>query len=172
MVQQQNKFVILNVCRFNHAAQQYKGIDAYISFAKQLSCTIRGIDFVFVLCGKGTDDESEQLRQLGLFVIQNASDSEMFDVYAAADAYANFSKWEGYNLGVAQALAMGLPVIASDIPAHRAFEIFVANDAKSAVESLKPTIFERPTRKSRIYGWDKSRLQLLAEIRNAVVNET
>ncbi|RYZ24721.1 MAG: glycosyltransferase, partial [Sphingobacteriales bacterium] len=45
------------------------------------------------------------------------------ELYAASDLYLSLSQWEGYNLGIGQALAMGLPVVASDIPAHREFGI-------------------------------------------------
>ena len=45
----------------------------------------------------------------------------MMELYAASDLYVSLSQWEGYNLGISQALAMGLPVISSDIPAHREF---------------------------------------------------
>jgi len=48
----------------------------------------------------------------------------------------NFSKWEGYNLGIGQALALGLEVIASDIPAHRRFPISVSNDLQKRAELL------------------------------------
>ena len=62
----------------------------------------------------------------------NVSDETLADLYRSADAYMGFSKWEGYNLGISQALAMGLPTLGSDIPAHREFPIATTNSTLSA----------------------------------------
>jgi hypothetical protein len=63
-------------------------------------------------------------------------DERLIELYCAADVYISLSRWEGYNLGIGQALAMGLPVIASDIPAHRAFEVFVSDSQFALLEHL------------------------------------
>ena len=49
------------------------------------------------------------MEALGLRVFSNLSDRELIDLYVAADVYMNFSRSEGYNLGIGQALALGLP---------------------------------------------------------------
>ena len=88
----------------------------------------------------------------------------MTDLYCAADAYANFSKWEGYNLGIGQALAMGLPTLASDIPAHRAFGSDVTNSEQVAAEWLVRTAAQSVTRTPRIWSWEKPLSQLILEV--------
>ena len=128
------KVVVLNVCRFEQAERRYKGIDVYAEVAKRFreahpSLAARTD---FVLCGKATKDDVREVEALGLSVLPNVSDQELADLYVAADVYMNFSQWEGYNLGIGQALAMGLPVIASDIPAHREFGIPVTDDPGEA----------------------------------------
>ena len=87
----------------------------------------------------------------------------------AADAYANFSKWEGYNLGVGQALAMGLPTIASDIPAHREFEIKVTNNSENAAEWLIQISRQNQPRSARARGWNEAFVKLVQVIESVTV---
>jgi hypothetical protein len=84
----------------------------------------------------------------------------MVDLYLAADAYLGFSRWEGYNLGISQALAMGLPVAASDIPAHREFPIFTSNSTLAVCNWLAREInacsASKPGRHPVVYSWEES----------------
>jgi GT2 family glycosyltransferase len=134
-----DKIVILNVCRFHEGERYYKGVDEYCALRGRLQedRTEDTAPIVFCLAGKGSEDDVEDMQARGLSVFANVSDEELIDLYCAADIYVNFSKWEGYNLGIGQALAMGLPVLASDIPAHRAFKVFTTNDLGVAVEKLR-----------------------------------
>src|SRR5208282_362119 len=94
-----------------------------------------------------------------LAVFPNVSDQFMMELYAASDLYMNFSKWEGYNLGVGQALAMGLPVIASDIEAHREFPITTTNNVRTTIEKLHEQFVVAKQGKSKrtatIFEWDE-----------------
>ncbi len=47
------------------------------------------------------------------------ADSDLRDLYAGACAMAYASTYEGFGMPIAEALAAGAPVIASDIPPHR-----------------------------------------------------
>lgn len=130
----EDKIVVLNVCRFHEAERHYKGVDTYAAVLSEIQIADPHLHArtVFVLCGKADPDDVEAMRALGLAVFANLPDPELVELYAAADAYMSFSKWEGYNLGIGQALAYGLPVIASDIPAHREFPITTAGDVEEA----------------------------------------
>ena len=133
-----DRFVVLNVCRFHSGERFYKGVDTFVE-VRNAAQKLNPDSFdrmLFVLCGKGSKADVVAMTEKGLVVLANVTDDEMTDLYTAADAYANFSQWEGYNLGIGQALAMGLPTIASDIPAHRAFGIDVTNDVNTAAEWL------------------------------------
>jgi glycosyltransferase involved in cell wall biosynthesis len=134
----EDKVVILNVCRFHAAECHYKGVDKYRAILQefQFARPKLAAQTTFVLCGKASPEDVDEMRNVGFEVFDNVSDAELIDLYAAADVYANFSRWEGYNLGIGQALALGLPVVASDIPAHRAFPIFASNYTLTIVESL------------------------------------
>jgi hypothetical protein len=123
-----------------------------------------------VLCGHGGAEDVDEMRSLGLEVFSNLTDSELLDFYLAADVYMNFSRWEGYNLGIGQALALGLDVIASDIPAHRAFPIVTSSDTPTILGALS-TLGEAAiceafsaSRKPVVVPWEKSLGNLEREI--------
>lgn len=153
------RFVVLNVCRFHRGERHYKGIDRFI----EVMCHFResapeiAEQCLFVLCGKGTPKDISEMQKEGLTVFSNVTDETMVELYVAADAYMNYSQWEGYNLGVAQALAMGLPTLASDIPAHRAFGIEVTNDIPHASEWLAHRFAARArdqqARTAKLWQW-------------------
>lgn len=152
------RFVVLNVCRFHEAERRYKGVDVYVEVAERFAERFPELRerVVFALCGKAAPTDVENMEALGLSVFSNVSDERLIDLYAAADGYMNFSKWEGYNLGIGQALAMGLPVIASDVPAHREFPIPVEGDVERLVEWLAARVTDpAPVRAPVVFSWDK-----------------
>jgi GT2 family glycosyltransferase len=158
-----DKIIVLNVCRFYRTERLYKGIDAYIEVMEDFDLLRPDLRdrVVFALSGKATDEDVHEMEACGLRVFPNPSDSEMVDLYAAADVYMNFSRWEGYNLGIGQALALGLPVIASDIPAHREFPIITSSDPLENAHRLATIADEllpvkTPTvRDPIIYDWEE-----------------
>jgi GT2 family glycosyltransferase len=168
----EDKVVILNVCRFSAAERRYKGIDKYAEILQELPFARPKLaaHTTFVLCGKATEEDVDEMRNIGFEVFDNVTDAEMIEIYLAADVYANFSRWEGYNLGIGQALAMGLPIIASDIPAHRAFPIFTSNEAIPIVQKLSEFIEETMTkgyaavRTPTVTEWKDSLVKLEREI--------
>jgi GT2 family glycosyltransferase len=153
-----SRYVVLNVCRFHAAERNYKGVDqyAYLLTALKFVDPEFAARCVFILCGRGDARDIAEAQAQGLTVNANVTDDEMIDLYAAADLYVNFSRWEGYNLGIGQALAMGLPVIASDIPAHRAFGVTVVDNPISTVFSLRDQLRNPTERVPRLWGWDES----------------
>jgi GT2 family glycosyltransferase len=159
-------YVILNVCRFHLGERLYKGVNLYADVLDSL----RKLDanfakkVIFVLCGKGTPEDVATMSKRGLVIAANVTDEEMRDLYYASDAYMNFSQWEGYNLGIGQALAMGLPTLASNIPAHRAFGIETASGADEAARWIMETTIKNSPRIPKIWGWEASLSQLINEV--------
>jgi hypothetical protein len=98
----ESKFVVLNVCRFTAAERQYKGVDKYVEAKQEMwfAHPESGDKFVFVLVGKAEQEDVDEMEAVGLTVFSNVSDAFMSELYAASDLYMNFSKWEGYNLGI------------------------------------------------------------------------
>lgn len=149
------KTVVLNVCRYHQAERHYKGIDRYLQVRDSLlqHNPQEADKLVFAIAGRAVQSDIEAMQQHGLRVFANMSNEELIDLYCAADIYTNFSRWEGYNLGIGQALAMGLPVVASDIPAHRAFGVFVSNDPAAAARQLLALAEKAPPRHSIVSSW-------------------
>ena len=145
-----DRFVVLNVCRFHRQERGYKGVDRTIEIAGEFPILHpeRAQDCVFVLAGRGDPEDIADVEASGLTVFANVTDAELLDLYAASDLYMNFSRWEGYNLGIGQALAMGLPVIASDIEAHREFPIDRAGTVVEACALLARAVGTAPPRRA------------------------
>lgn len=166
-LQWNSKYVVLNVCRFHHGERLYKGIDKYVEMMQVFRQTYPelGHNCIFALCGKGTPADIADMREEGLVVFANVSDETLAELYIAADVYINFSQWEGYNLGIAQALAMGIPTFASDIAAHRAFGVPVSNDIVVAIDWLASEIKNisqlKFRRSPKIWPWEKPLAQLI-----------
>ena len=154
-----DRFVILNVCRFHADERNYKGLDRYSAVAAEFATLFPALtsQCSFLVAGRGDDDDVAFLKDQGLEVHPNVTDERLCDLYAAADLYMSFSRWEGYNLGIGQALAMGLPVIASDIPAHREFPIAVTNSVLEACQWLAEAVDRAGSgkRKASIESWDR-----------------
>ncbi len=168
------KIVVLNVCRFHKAERRYKGIDDFVALQQAVAAADPALAgrLAFVLCGKGSGEDRDEMVAQGLTVFASVSDAELIDLYVAADLYVNFSKWEGFNLGIAQALAMGLEVVASDIPAHRQFPIATSDDGAERVALIRAAASRHEAGRVRspvimpwepLLEWLRDRLQLLCD---------
>jgi len=164
-------FVVLTVCRFHENERAYKGLDKIAMILRDFPYLYpdQSEPLIWVLAGAGTPDDVAQAEQLGFTVFPNVSDAMLADLYKAADAYMGFSKWEGYNLGIAQALAMGLPVLGSDIPAHREFGIATTNSVLVACAWLATEVERRAAaapgqRIATVYDWDRSAAAFVAVV--------
>lgn len=166
----EDKVVVLNVCRFHEGERYYKGIDDYCAVKDRVEAEFpeQARNFVFVLVGKGDEDDVEEMESRGLRVFANVSDEQMLDMYCCADLYANFSKWEGYNLGIGQALAMGLEVVASDIPVHRSFPIFTSANTLEQAQKLVALSGRQAPRLARIAPWEPLLQQLSGALDNLI----
>lgn len=102
-------------------------------------------------------------------------------LYAGAEALIYPSWYEGFGLPVLEGLAAGVPVIASDVPAHREVGqdavVFVdpadADGLRQAINSVvesttpNPVAVERRKERARGYSWEKSG-EILASLLRSV----
>jgi len=115
--------------------------------AQELQVQGRLDEFVFHVVGDGTDREkllalaSESGFSENIFC--PGSTLARHDMFAGALCYLSTSKWEGLPLAVLEAMAHGLPVVATDVVGNRDAVssgktgfLYPEGDAKSAAASL------------------------------------
>lgn len=87
-----------------------------------------GINCVLNIYGTGELQEEleEQIERLALKnVFLNGLTERVEEKLLDSDLFISSSLWEGFNMGLVEALSVGLPVIATDLPPHR--EILTKN---------------------------------------------
>lgn len=111
--------VVLTIAR----QEPYKRTDLLIRAVAELSR--RGVPAHLVVVGDGAGlgayrRLATELGADGVVTFTGSVDDEtLARWWASASMYASASQQEAYGIGPAQALVAGLPVVASDIPAHR-----------------------------------------------------
>ena len=141
-------------------------------------CHREGVHFTARLVGAEADTEApgarmrlEALaRQNGLepYVTFLGNRSDVPQLLQEADIFVHPSRYEGFGLALVEAMAAGLPVIASDIDGPREILrsgedglLFPANDAKALAKALlrihdNPELYEDMTKKARTRAQDFS----------------
>lgn len=114
--------VLLTVGRMD-AAEQAKGFDEIIDVLPRLVSEIPSL--VYIAVGDGSDRARLEAKVTSLGVRDHCvfpgyvSESEKLDYYRSADLFAMPSRLEGFGYVFLEALATGLPVIASKIDGSR-----------------------------------------------------
>ena len=114
--------VILTFGRMS-ADERYKGFDEVIEAMPRLVQRIPGI--CYVAAGDGSDRKRLEAKVQSLGVAENViftgriDEAEKADLYRLADAYVMPSSGEGFGFVVLEALACGIPVVASAIDGTR-----------------------------------------------------
>lgn len=79
----------------------------------------------FEVMGRGTETDAALLREAGFQVHLNATDQERLDFLRSIDVFVSPSQWEGCNLPLVEAQALGTPGLAFDTGAHPEFTALV-----------------------------------------------
>jgi len=112
----QGKTVIMTLGRLD-ASERQKGVDEVIDVMPRLVKAVPGISYL--IAGEGTDRErlQEKVAALGLTghvaFAGHVADAEKAEHFRLADAYVMPSMQEGFGIVFLEAMACGIPVIAS-----------------------------------------------------------
>ncbi len=131
-------FVVLNITRFHRGERLYKGVGEYLAVKKFFFQKYPDLQkrVLFLLAGKSSERDLEWAKGEGLEAISNLSEDELISAYLDSHFYLSTSQWEGFNLGLGQALSFGLDSAASDRGAHSELGVFVSNDPKVLAEKI------------------------------------
>lgn len=126
-----------------------------------------------MLCGQGS--EYEKLNDLGnemlkgRFQIISLSYEQMPTIYTAADLFSfPTSPWESFGMAMVEAMASGLPVVATDDPIRREIVgpagIFIdPTNTEAFAVAIKQAVDKNwgdiPRRQAAKYSWDKIALR-------------
>ncbi len=176
---------LLDVSRFDPHKNILGLLDAY---KQLLDNGVTDLPLVFV-GGRHMPDYSEQvdirISELGLqekiLIAPFIEDDDMPYVYAAASLFVFPSFYEGFGMPVVEAMACGIPVVISDIPALREVSAGIAEiadpyDSTSIATAMKtlltdPVLWKERSEKGILaaqkYSWEESGKKLADALRRA-----
>jgi len=109
------RFTVLSMTRFNYQ----KNAELLIPIIECLKESGRLQDFQFILLGTGPGEAQPKAdverRGLGAHVTFYGAVPNPGDFLRTASCYLSTSRWEGMPLAVLEAMANGIPVVASDV---------------------------------------------------------
>ena len=108
--------LLLFVGRLNLTNQPYKGLSELIGIYKNISRKYENVRLLAV--GYGTKNDEELLKNQGISSICNAPEELMPLIYKSSDIYTTCSRWEGFDLPVAEAHSFQIPTLCYNIGAH------------------------------------------------------
>lgn len=144
------------IANFGH----WKGQTVFLEAAAELSR--RGVPAVFILAGKGTDSAEVKglARKLGVFEASRRLLGFRMDVPAVVSCLAvsvnAATEGEGLSGALRESLAMGIPVVASDVAGNRELvrpgetgELFAPGNAKVLADCIQGLLAD-PARARRL----------------------
>jgi len=94
-----------------------KGVDFHLRVVESVATAGHTEDFAFVWIGGGDDELAQGLTAHGVTVTGWQPQADALATLAGADVLLHTAAWEGMPLTVLEALHLGLPVVAREIPA-------------------------------------------------------
>lgn len=95
------------------------------------------VPFEFHVAGRGTPQEAATLRREGFHAHVNLDDDQRVDYLRGLDVFVSLSLWEGMNLPLVEAAALGTPALALDTGAHPEFSPLIYSGVEGMAAQLE-----------------------------------
>ncbi len=109
-------FLILYVGRANMKTRTYKDLHELLEIYKEAKSKDARIELA--VAGYGGEEDRRILQTNGVIPLLNVPKEKMALLYSSCDLYVTATKWEGFDLPLAEAQFFGKPVIAYNIGPH------------------------------------------------------
>ncbi|MFW9854548.1 MAG: glycosyltransferase family 4 protein [Candidatus Thorarchaeota archaeon] len=108
-------------------------------------------------------DHTDTVKYFG-----SLNDDDLCGMYSAADIYATYSSWEGFNLPIFEAMRSGIPIVAFNKGSHKEFAnigLSLARNSEQFKEmlldlasnpKLRKMVASRHTAYARKFSWKKT----------------
>lgn len=121
--------------RLGRGEAQYKGSGLLPAIRSTVSEWAPGTQFEVM--GRGTEEDAAELRSQGFTVHLNATNEERSNYLRELDVFVSPSLWEGMNLPLVEAQALGTPGLAFDTGAHPEFTPLVFDSIQSLAGQIR-----------------------------------
>ena len=132
--------LLLYVGRLNLTDQPCKGLAELLQIYHSISNKHKNVKLLTV--GYGSINDEVFLKNQGILAISNASEELMPLIYKSCDIYTTCSRWEGFDLPIAEAHSFERPTLCYNICAHPEISQngktgFLVKNKKEFIEKLE-----------------------------------
>ncbi len=171
------KVGVLN--RVGPGENRYKGVEYFHDLVKEIG---RDHKIQFFFSGRGKEEDALPLRNSGIEVKLNLTESEKVNYLKNLDVFISFSLWEGFNLPLVEASRLGTLSLALDTGAHPEVTPFLFRNVYEMAKFLKSlssnkTLLSSYSKLSREFvvkkfDWNKSSEVAFQYIRKIYIRDT
>ncbi|MFN6514481.1 MAG: glycosyltransferase [Nostoc sp. CreGUA01] len=158
-----DKPFLLCVSRLGEIYSRYKGTNDLQELSRLTNMPI-------VLVGKSdTYKDVKHFKEQGLICIENPSNEQLISAYLDCSACVSLSRWEGYNLPLVEAIAVGRMSFALDLGAHKETGAKVASNINELSQVILDDLqrADQYTPPKTLYSWKENSHKL-----NSIIYET
>ena len=121
--------------RIGQGEAYYKGNQDFLDFVRY--ARKNGILIEPHVAGRGSLEDAANFNQMGIETHLNLSDVDKYKYLRSLDIFVSFSLWEGFNLPVVEAQAVGTFSLCLDIGAHPEVSPFLLNSPWDVLRYVK-----------------------------------
>ena len=121
--------------RLGAGEAQYKGNALFRELVAKLRKNNNDIEFCVM--GRGTETDGDEWRDIGVTPLLNTPDEAKVEYLRGLDIFISPSMWEGFNLPIVEAQALGTVGIGFDAGAHPETALHLASSLDDAVSMIE-----------------------------------